>query len=165
MRKLRVTIDGKSYVVEVDPRQKGTERTVSVDGEVRSVSVVPGRPEVAKWLLIDGRSYEVGFDPEFRFLRESSGLHRIEVRDLAAPVARPVSGDGRVKAPIPGTIIRVLAGPGAYVEAGQPLLVLEAMKMENPIGSPRSGTVTDVLVQEGQRVTLGQLLAEVRPGP
>lgn len=163
MKKLRVTIDGATHVVELDPRQKGSERTVHVDGEERRVSVVPGRAEVAQWLLIDGRSYEVGVDPELRFLRDGAGLHRIEVRDLAAPVGRPTSGDGRVKAPIPGLIIRVLVEPGAYVEAGQPLLILEAMKMENPIGSPRSGTVSEVRVREGQSVALGDLLVEVQP--
>jgi len=164
VKKLRVTIDGSTFLIEIDPRQHGSERTVRVDGVERRVSLVPTRPEVAAWILVDGRSHEVGVDADLTLLRDAAGLHRIEVRDLGAPVGRPTSGDGRVKAPIPGLVARVLVGPGAHVTAGQPLLILEAMKMENPIGSPRAGTVREVRVKAGQRVALGELLVEVQPG-
>ena len=76
-------------------------------------------------------------------------------------MARPVSGDGRVKAPIPGLIAQVLVTPGQVVEAGQTLLVLEAMKMENEIRSPRTGTVRQIKIQPGQTVTLAELLIEI----
>ena len=74
---------------------------------------------------------------------------------------RPAVADGRVKAPIPGLIARVLVAPGQAVETGQPLLVLEAMKMENELRAPRGGTVQAVKVKPGQTVTLGELMVEV----
>ena len=88
-------------------------------------------------------------------------LHQVEVRDLESTIARPASGDGRIKAPIPGLITRVLVSPGEPVEIGQPLMVLEAMKMENEIRAPRSGRVTQINVAAGQSVALGMVIAEV----
>jgi biotin carboxyl carrier protein len=64
---------------------------------------------------------------------------------------------------MPGTVIRVLVEPGAAVKAREPLLVLEAMKMEMPVLSPYDGFVEAVHVAEGDRVAGGQALADVRP--
>jgi biotin carboxyl carrier protein len=60
---------------------------------------------------------------------------------------------------MPGKIIRVLVQAGDKVEAGQGLLVVEAMKMQNEIRSPKSGTVERLLVKEGQPVNAGEILA------
>jgi biotin carboxyl carrier protein len=59
---------------------------------------------------------------------------------------------------MPGKIVRVAADAGQEVRAGECLVVMEAMKMENEIRSPRAGRVTDVLVKEGQAVESGALL-------
>jgi biotin carboxyl carrier protein len=64
-------------------------------------------------------------------------------------------------APMPGTVIRVLAGEGDRVEPRQPLVVLEAMKMETPLASPYEATVRRVNVAEGDRVTGGTVLVEL----
>ena len=60
---------------------------------------------------------------------------------------------------MPGKIIRVLVQTGEKVDAGQGLLVVEAMKMQNEIRSPKSGTVERLLVKEGQPVNAGEILA------
>ena len=60
---------------------------------------------------------------------------------------------------MPGKIIRVLVQIGEKVDAGQGLLVVEAMKMQNEIRSPKSGTVERLLVKEGQPVNAGEILA------
>jgi biotin carboxyl carrier protein len=62
---------------------------------------------------------------------------------------------------MPGTVIRLLAGPGDRVQARQPLVVLEAMKMETPIASPYDAVVRAVHVAEGERVAGGALLVEL----
>jgi propionyl-CoA carboxylase alpha chain len=69
---------------------------------------------------------------------------------------------GSLLAPMPGTVIAVQAGSGATVEAGQPLLVLEAMKMQHTINAPGGG-VLEVAVQVGQQVSAGDVLAVVTP--
>ena len=76
-------------------------------------------------------------------------------------MSRPASGDGRVKAPIPGLVTKVCIERGDQVEAGEPLLVLEAMKMENEITAPRNGTVSELNVSVGQVVALHEVLVEI----
>ena len=78
----------------------------------------------------------------------------------ARPRGRPAAS-GSVTAPMPGTVIRVLVAPGDRVEARQPLLVLEAMKMETPLVAPYDATVKAVHVEEGDRVAGGALLVEL----
>src|SRR5205823_7197154 len=95
--------------------------------------------------------------------------------NLASPPSRPapdvdaaaggpgVSGreQSAIVAPMPGTVIRVLVKPGASVAARQPLVVLEAMKMETPLVSPYEATVRAVHVGEGDRVAGGAVLVEL----
>jgi biotin carboxyl carrier protein len=75
-----------------------------------------------------------------------------------APVA---AGDGSISAPMPGSIFQMKTKEGDAVQAGQILLVMEAMKMENPIRAPFNGTVAKVFVREGDNVGEGDLLVEV----
>jgi acetyl/propionyl-CoA carboxylase alpha subunit len=72
-----------------------------------------------------------------------------------------VEGRQQVVAPMPGKIVRVLVKAGDAVEAGQGLLVVEAMKMQNEIRSPKKGTVERLLVAEGQAVNAGDVLITV----
>jgi len=76
--------------------------------------------------------------------------------------AAPVSGGGeRITAPIPGKVMSVMAKVGESVSAGQVLLVIEAMKMENNIISPIDGTVKEIAVSNNADVSTGDLLAVV----
>jgi acetyl/propionyl-CoA carboxylase alpha subunit len=80
--------------------------------------------------------------------------------DAAAHSERP-GGESDLTAPMPGTVIRLLVAPGDRVQARQPLVVLEAMKMETPVASPFDGEVRAVHVAEGDRVAGGALLVEL----
>jgi propionyl-CoA carboxylase alpha chain len=68
---------------------------------------------------------------------------------------------GSLLAPMPGTVVDVLVDKGAEVVAGQPVLVLEAMKMQHTVAAPYDGVVTQVDVQQGQQVAAGEVLAVV----
>ncbi len=82
--------------------------------------------------------------------------------DAEAAAHGPGSGEqSKVVAPMPGTVIRVLVEPGAAVVARQPLVVIEAMKMETPLVSPFDGTVRAVHVAEGDQVAGGAVLVEL----
>jgi biotin carboxyl carrier protein len=72
-----------------------------------------------------------------------------------------VEGRQEILAPMPGKIVRVLVAVGESVEAGQGLLVVEAMKMQNEIRSPKNGKVERLLAKEGQAVNAGEVLAWV----
>jgi len=80
----------------------------------------------------------------------------------AAPAAPVVTGAGEaVNAPMPGNILKVNVANGQAVKAGQVLVVLEAMKMENEIMAPKDGTVTQVLVSKGSTVDTGAPLVVI----
>ena len=81
----------------------------------------------------------------------------------AAPAAAPVAaGAGEsINSPMPGTILAVNVAVGATVKAGDVLMVLEAMKMENEIQAPKAGTVTAVAVTKGATVESGALLCTI----
>jgi propionyl-CoA carboxylase alpha chain len=64
---------------------------------------------------------------------------------------------------MPGTVVRIAAATGDAVRAGQPILWLEAMKMQHQINAPDDGTVTELRVQEGRQVDVGTVLAVVTP--
>ena len=79
----------------------------------------------------------------------------------AAPAAAAPAGGAKVTAPMPGTILGVNVKDGDVVKAGQPLFVLEAMKMESDICAPVSGTVRGVSVSKGQSVDPGAYLCSI----
>ncbi|HKT97180.1 MAG TPA: acetyl/propionyl/methylcrotonyl-CoA carboxylase subunit alpha [Paraburkholderia sp.] len=81
-----------------------------------------------------------------------------EWQNLLAHAADAEHGEGRLTAPMPGKVIAVLVEPGAVVEKGAPLIVMEAMKMEHTIGAPTAGKVTEVLYAVGDQVADGAQL-------
>ena len=151
------------YKVEVRYSLTSPNELVAVVGGEEIPVFLPGSAEFdqIEWMVVNDRPYELVMDRHLRWLQANDGRHSIEVRDMEATVTRPISGDGRVKAPIPGLITRIMVEPGQQVEVGDPLLVLEAMKMENVIRAPRSGSVQQLNVQPGQTVVLGERLVEI----
>ncbi len=164
MNRIGVTIGGRTYEVQVEEvAQSDTDVRVIVNGETLPVLVQNLRdPERMDWILVGNRSYEIVLDKDLQWLEVYGRRHGdLTVTDLEASVARPSSRDGRIKAPIPGIITRLLVEVGDEVEAGQSVLVLEAMKMENEIRAPRSGIVRQLNVSTGQGVALNEVLAEI----
>lgn len=164
MKKFAITIDGYSFEVDLETRPGDASQTVvRVNGQPVQVALPDDSATLSEmgWFIVEDRPYEVMIDPELRWVRSNWGLSALEVQDLDAPRLRSPNGDGRIKAPIPGQISQVLAAVGEEVQAGQPLLVLEAMKMENEIRAPRPGRVKALNVIPGQRVALHDLLAEI----
>jgi biotin carboxyl carrier protein len=101
-------------------------------------------------ILIEGIEYRVA-------VRDARGEKAAKfLREKAA-----VTGDTEVKAPIPGLISKVLVAEGDKVTKDQPLLTLDAMKLENEIASPKDGTVKSVAVKAGSKVDKGQTLLVV----
>ena len=75
--------------------------------------------------------------------------------------ARAGSADGTVRSPMPGTILAVHVAVGDVVSAGQPVLVVEAMKMEHTVTAPLDGTVTELTAKAGQQVPMDEPLAVI----
>lgn len=161
--KYLVTIEGREIPVEVD----GGE--VRVDGRHLHghLSPIPGTP--LRHLLLGGESLTLvmGRAEAGRWEVQHHGARfQIEVEDERTRHIRSLTGGGarpeatELKAPMPGLVVRVLAEPGQAVEAGQGLIVLEAMKMENELKARAAGRVRAVRATPGQAVEKGQVLVE-----
>jgi biotin carboxyl carrier protein len=156
----------KLYIVELE---RDAERwKISMDDQFIDADAAEIGPNIIS-LLLAGQSYEVHIvqTPDGQ-LKIQNGLQEFtaEVSDPRAwrgRKHRALEAEGRqqVIAPMPGKVVRLLVQAGDRVEAGQGLLVVEAMKMQNEIRSPKSGVVERLLVKEGQPVNAGEVLSIV----
>jgi biotin carboxyl carrier protein len=120
-------------------------------------------------LIVDTASYTATFDERGDQVRvrvrnsvfplEILSEQRLRMRRAAGTLT--VEGRQLVTAPLPGRVLKVLVARGDAVKQGQPLLVLEALRMENELRSPRDGTVAEVEVEAGQDVASGAKLLAV----
>src|SRR5437868_1469417 len=145
-----ILIDGHPHKLEL--AREGDRWLCSVDGEPIEANALVTRPDVLS-ILIDGRAYEVKRECTAidTHLWVKNSRFAVEVRDprsLRSRRAKAGSTEGpqKIVAPMPGEIVRILALAGAAVEAGQGIIVVEAMKMQNEMKSPKAGTVKQVLV-------------------
>jgi len=95
--------------------------------------------------------------------REGHSWAVTEEGPLAARPDQDVGGDGTVRSPMPGTVLTVHVTEDQPVTAGQPLVIVEAMKMEHTVTAPLDGTVTELLVKAGQQVAMDETLGIVSP--
>jgi biotin carboxyl carrier protein len=145
---LLVQAAGSDEVEEEDGRRAGPSGPAIA---LRSFDVlVEDRNDGQFVVYVDGRAVALSVP----HLRRAGG----STARRTSPEA-PVSG--RIVAPMPGRIVRVLVKPGDVVEAGQGTVVVEAMKMENELRSPKRGTVTSVTVTEGTLVEARRVLVVV----
>jgi biotin carboxyl carrier protein len=156
--------NGKTKLVEVSIKDGRT--TLSIDGHPLHASAVEVAPGLYS-ILLEGKSFEAhaqqsGEDivvtiegRDFRFRDEDPREWQRGGSVLEA------AGRQQVAASMPGKVIRVLVSVGQTVSAGQGLAVIEAMKMQNEVRSPKSGRVERLMVSEGQAVNAGQILAIV----
>ena len=146
-----VRLNGKKR--DVEKRGSGVAAALAVDGHLCDASISRdagsgGRTaERSYGVTIDGRLYPVRILDPLRRTSGSAGLTH--------------QGKAEVRATMPGRITSVLVKEGAEVKSGQGLLVVEAMKMENEIPSPRQGRVSGIKVSPGDAVEAGALLATI----
>jgi len=126
------------------------------------------RPEPGIYsVLLDGRIYDARVEetPAGLVVVIDGYRFEIEVRDprrwSRKDAARGGEGVQTLAAPMPGKVVRVLAAPGDVVEAGQGLLVVEAMKMQNEMKASRAGRILSLTVKEGATVAAGEVLATI----
>ena len=161
-----VTIAGQSVEVEVDGERalvNGTEH----QAELRAVAGTPVRH-----LLLDGASWIVPLESVGRgkwLIQRHGERFEAEVVDERTRHIQRLVGSGRasggpqaLKAPMPGLVVRILVEAGQPVAAGQGLVVLEAMKMENELKAPAAGMVESIRVTPGQAVEKGAVLVVFR---
>ncbi|MFO7948824.1 MAG: biotin/lipoyl-containing protein [Candidatus Fermentibacteraceae bacterium] len=144
------------------------EYKVTVDGETFSVRV--GRvTDHTVDVTLNGQQYTVEVEAPHRKPSKTPKLERRRVAKTARgapertspPEVVASAGEGDVTSPLPGKILKLMAGKGDSVSEGQTVAVMEAMKMENEIEAPVSGTVSEVLVREGENVLENALIMRI----
>jgi biotin carboxyl carrier protein len=156
----------RKHIVELE--RKGEVCSASLDGQPVDADAVQISPNVVS-VMLGGQSFEIHVS------RSADGTLNLQCgpHEFSADIIDPrawrgrkhgaveVEGRQEIPAPMPGKVVRLLVAVGDAVEAGQGLLVVEAMKMQNEIRSPKSGKVERLLVKEGQNVNAGEVLAWV----
>ncbi len=164
--KTHVEISGRSYEVEVTERLG--ELAVTLDGEPCEVDYQEADSHGQVILFHGGKSYAMSIEGGTHDIAVTLAGHRYDCtledeRERAANLAAKAAskGGGLVKAVMPGVVVELLVAVGDEVTAGQPLLILEAMKMQNEIPAPGDGVVKDLHVAAGKAVAAGDKLVSL----
>ncbi len=160
-----IAVDGKPHRLELEKADAGWD--CRLDGREISIDAVVARRDVLS-LLVDGRSYEIKREQTATDLHMwvGSARYAVDVRDPRSLRSRRAAGGEekgpkKLVAPMPGRVVRILVGEKADVQAGQGIVVVEAMKMQNEIKSPKKGTVQKIVTAAGAAVNAGDVLAIV----
>jgi pyruvate carboxylase subunit B len=145
-----VLVGGARQQASLDQLSGTPLQALTRDGTCRTLGCEPlGR---GQWAIgMQGRIFDV----------EVLDQRTRHIRSLSGPVAGQ-GGGGVLKAPMPGLVVKVQVEPGQQVAAGTPLVVLEAMQMENQLKAPAAGVVAEVRVLAGAAVEKGQVLVVLK---
>jgi len=158
--KLDVTVNSRParLFINRDRFRYEAEGAAPIEREFSIVQLAPGAYSV----LIEGRSYEVFAGTE---IRVNGRAFSVEVFDPRSMRARRIAGMGAgrqsIAALMPGKVVRLLVEAGDLVEAGQGLVVVEAMKMQNEMKSPKAGRVAEVKTKPDATVAPGEVLVVI----
>lgn len=156
------TVENKTFVIEIN-----SEGEVTVNGETHKVDLRRIEPLPLYSLLVDNLSHEAFIeeqDEAYNVVLDGK-LYTVQVQEehiwkqaRASTAPTITSGEIPIKAPLPGLVVEVTVAVGQKVQAGDLLLILESMKMENRLCSPQNGTVKAVHVAARDQVNQGQVL-------
>ena len=167
-RELIVTAEGRERTVTVDGPQADGRFKVAIDGAEQLVDARAVRP--GTWsLVIAGKAYLVDLDRRRNAIAATVGAGEVSLqvedalhRKLARAAKPHAAARGEtIRAPIAGKVVKVLVELGQHVDVGTPVMLLEAMKMENELLAERGGTVKTVHKAAGQAVDTGDPLVEL----
>jgi biotin carboxyl carrier protein len=172
--RFNLTIDGRDHEIELEI---GKAVTVMADGE--TFHAIVERTNEGIWVVVGGTKYKVDIT-DTQVLVDGQ-KHHIQVKNLRRgrpswshgadmkgedeekkPADKIVSIEGVVHPPMPGRVISIKVKVGDSVKTGSPLLVLEAMKMQNEIVSPREGKVVEIRTSEGSLVDVDDVLVLIQ---
>ena len=163
--KYSTTVGDTTYTIEIN-----RDGEIAIDGDTRPADLQSIDGLGTYSLLLDNESYEAlveAREGEIGVLLRGR-FYAIKVEDERAVRLSQASrefgapaGEVTIKSPMPGLIVAVKVSPGEEVAKGQPLVILESMKMENELKAPRAGRVSQVKVEPRQAVEQGQALVTI----
>ncbi|HVP54758.1 MAG TPA: biotin/lipoyl-containing protein [Candidatus Eisenbacteria bacterium] len=161
-----VIVDGKTHRLELSRGEntwlcKVDDHMIEVDAALTARDVMS--------VLVGGDAFEIKRERSLQgeiHLIIGSARYAVDVQDPRSLRTRRAAGAGeagpqKITAPMPGKIVRVIVGVGDEVKAGQGVIVMEAMKMQNEMKSPKDGRVQKILTSEGSTVNAGDTLAVI----
>ncbi|MES2618592.1 MAG: biotin/lipoyl-containing protein [Bacteroidota bacterium] len=148
LSKEKVVLNGKEHVLDLLPLNNGKHLHILYNNHSYFIEVIAFDKESKTYTLgFDGKTYQIGIKDKFDQLLHSMGLDQLKTSKV-----------NDVKAPMPGLVLSIKTTIGESVKKGDPILILEAMKMENVIKSPSDGVVKHINVSEKQAVDKNQIL-------
>jgi biotin carboxyl carrier protein len=156
----RVLVDGKPLAITFNRRAGNW--VFEIDGKHGEAAIAQPEPGIYH-VLLNGRSYEVLVSGD-RMDINGHELHvvRDDPRDAAGAVLEgSLQGRQPIAAPMPGKVVRVLVAEGEEVQRDQGIVVIEAMKMQNEMKSPKAGKIVSLQAKDGTAVSAGEVLAIV----
>lgn len=161
-----VVVDGKTHRLELTRGDKTWLCKVD-DQEIEIDAALTARDVMS--VLVEGKAYEVKRERSLQgelHMVIGSARYAVDVQDPRSLRTRRAAGDAeagpqKLTAPMPGKIVRVMVAVGDEVKAGQGIIVMEAMKMQNEMKSPKDGRVQKILTSEGSTVNPGDTLAVI----
>ena len=166
---VKVVVNGKKEKTLEKGMSNGLEETFVLDGETKKIDILP-QGEASYHVLCENKSYQVSllkvdYKSKEVLLKVNGNSYTVVLKDendlLLERLGMSKLTKGKVKdlkAPMPGMVLDVLVKPGDLVKTGDPLVILEAMKMENALKSPGDLEVKKVIVKKNQTVEKGQVL-------
>ena len=161
-----VVVDGKTHRLELTRGE--TTWLCKVDAEEIEVDAALTARDILS-VLVGGKAYEIKRERSLQgdiHLIIGSARYAVEVQDPRSlrtrrAAAGAEAGPQKITAPMPGKIVRVMVSAGDEVKTGQGIIVMEAMKMQNELKSPKDGRVQKILTTEGSTVNPGDALAVI----
>lgn len=152
----KIESDDGSKIFDIEKREKGYWiRATSEKGEVKEHCLEARQLEKVLNILLDGKSFDVGMVDHKDYLEVEVGgeRHLINVYDPRKESLKSIEADGGglIQTQMPGRVIEVCVQEGDVVSKGQIMVIVEAMKMENPLKATRDGVVSAVYVENGDR--------------
>lgn len=161
--KRQILIGGRTLTVETVPSNGNSQRALLIDGVPYYADVCSVEPNIYS-VLIGGRSVDVTIDGDGPVWAGATRLS-VEIRDprkwSRGEGANSTHGAIAIKAAMPGKVVALLVQIGEAIETGKGVLVVEAMKMQNELKSPKAGVVQAIRVSPGDSVASGQVLVVV----
>jgi biotin carboxyl carrier protein len=147
IRRGEIAVDGRTFEADIS---KISGKEFHIIRNQRSFNVMitaVNRGEKTVTLMVNGTKYRAALKDRLDDLLHSMGMDKAAAQKIS-----------EVKAPMPGMVLRVMAEPGQLIKKGEPLIVLEAMKMENVLKSSADAMVKKVIVVKGDKVEKNQVL-------
>jgi biotin carboxyl carrier protein len=175
MRRYTVTVDGRPFTIdvtetaadrfEVSVGDRVFEARLQAEEDLPGAAISPEMPPADEGRPVAAPPRSEG-RPSASSSSASPSASPSAPPSSPAPHAAPTTGRTEaLSAPMPGVVLDVLVRPGAVLRRGDPILVIEAMKMRNTIRAPRPATVVEVAVEAGQPVAPGQPMVRLGPAP